>query len=89
MKLLLTLLAILTGFAGGDAVRHASAPTAALGAVALLAEAAVAPGERRAAHRPLTEQPRHIVQSCLQMARALVPAPIVPGFAPRGLRTRE
>ncbi len=89
MKLLLTLLAILTGFAGGDAARFAPAPTATLGVAAVLAKGAVPQNQAQAANRPVLAAPLRLVTSCTQMVRQVTAAPILSGLTPRGLRARE
>jgi hypothetical protein len=89
MKLILTLLAILTGLVGGDAARHAPAPTAALGVAAVLVHGGAEQAQRLAAHRPLADQPRRLAAACLQAVRAVGTAPILSGLTPRGLRARE
>ena len=89
LKLLLTLLAIITGFAGGDAVRAAPAAPSAFGAALALAEAV---SEGRAAcqiHRPLVVAPQRYVRDRAAAPRAVTAAPRqldIPSF---GLRTRE
>ncbi len=89
MKLILTLLALLTGLAGGDVARAAPASPAALGFAITLAEAVVDARVAKAAHRPAAAQPRGLIRSALTPARRASAAPVQPGLPPRGLRTRE
>ncbi len=89
MKLILTLLAILTGLSGGDVARAAPASPAALGFAITLAEAVVDARVAKAAHRPLAIQPRGLLRSALAPVRRASAAPVQSGFPPRGLRTRE
>ncbi|MDX2210975.1 MAG: hypothetical protein SFV20_11545 [Sphingopyxis sp.] len=87
MKLLLALLAILTGLTGGEAVRVAAAAPSALGAAAVLAEASVEAGARIAGHRPVQGLPSLFDSACSDAPPVTLPAPS--DFTPRGLRALE
>jgi hypothetical protein len=88
VKLLLTLLALLTGFSGGDALRQIPATPAALGAAVAMAEAAVEARVATAAHRPLAG-PVQLTAFSGQLALRAVLPPIQQGFGPRGVRAHE
>lgn len=88
MKLILTLLALLTGFAGGDAMRQIPATPSALGAAVAMVEAAVEARVAIAAHRPVAA-PVTLVAVCGQLARRTAFVLLQSGFAPRGLRAHE
>lgn len=88
MKLLLTLLALLTGFAGGDVARHAPAAPAALGAAVAMAEAAVDARVAQAAHLPQAAAPTRLVAACNRLVGASL-AVLLPGVSPRGMRALE
>lgn len=89
MKLLLTLLALLTGLAGGDVARAAPTAPAVMGIAITLAEAVVEARVAKTAHRPFIVAPRWVLVSALPAPRAATAAPLLPGFTPRGLRIRE
>lgn len=90
MKLILTLLAILTGFAGGDAVRLDAAAPAALGAALVLADASAEQTERTIAHHPIIAAPRRLMAHSLDVAQNILAVPqMLSGLSPRGLRARE
>lgn len=89
MKLILTLLALLTGFAGGDAVRQAPASPAAMATGLAIVEAVGEARSAQAAHRPMAQPPRRLVIRPADMVRAVTPAPVIAGLTPRGLRARE
>jgi hypothetical protein len=87
LKLLLALLAILTGLTGGEAVRVQTVAPSALGAAAVLAEASVEAGARIAGHRPVQGLPGLVQSAC--DASPLASAPGASDFTPRGLRALE
>lgn len=87
MKLLLALLAILTGLSGGEAVRTVNPAPSAVGAAMVLAEASVVAGARLAGHRPAQDLPSVADSAC--DASPLVAVPNPSDFTPRGLRALE
>ena len=89
MKLFLTLLAILTGFVGGDAARAVPLAPSAFGAAITLGETA---GEVRAAqqvHRPQQQVPHRFAPVRGAIVRAVTAAPVQAGIPSYGLRARE
>lgn len=89
MKLILTLLAILTGLVGGDAARAVQVTPSAFGAAMTLSEAA---GEVRAAqqvHRPQQRAPYRFVPRRGAATRAATAAPVQRRIPSYGLRVRE
>lgn len=89
MKLLLTLLALLTGFAGGDAVRAVPAAPSAFGAALALAEAVSEGRAARQVHRPQQAAPLRFRPDCNAAPRVASAAPRQLGIPSYGLRTRE
>lgn len=89
LKLLLTLLALFTGFAGGDVARQAPASPAASAAAIAMVEAAVEARSAQAAHRRLIAAPQRLLAHSIGAVRAVTAAPVLPGLTPRGLRARE
>lgn len=89
MKLLLTLLALLTGFAGGDAVRVAPVSPSAFGAAMTLAEAVSEGRAARQIHRPQQAAPLRFRSDCTAAPRLASAAPRQFGIPSYGLRTRE
>jgi hypothetical protein len=89
VKLLLALLAILTGLSGGEAARATPLAPSAIGAAMALAEAA---GEVRAArqgHRPRAAVPTRFVPDAAVLPRAVTAAPVQADRPSYGQRTRE
>ena len=89
MKLLLTLLAILTGFAGGDAVRAAPVTPSAFGAAVALAESASEARALQQVHRPQQAAAQRYIPDRASPPRAITTAPAQPGTPSYGLRTRQ
>lgn len=89
MKLILTLLAILTGLVGGDAARAVPVAPSAFGSAITLAETA---GEVRAArqvHRPQQHAPLRFAPDCAAPVRMVNAAPVQSSLPTYGLRARE
>ncbi|NJS14392.1 MAG: hypothetical protein HC788_06950 [Sphingopyxis sp.] len=90
MKLLLTLLVLLTGFSGVDAARAAPVTPAAFGTALALAEVASDVQAARHIHRPQQcAQVRFIGDVAGSDFRAIDTALVQPGLTPRGMRARE
>ena len=87
MKLLLALLAILTGLTGGEVVRMQGASPSVLGAAAVLVEASAEAGARIAGHRPVQSLPSLVDSACNDAPLAAIPA--ATDFTPRGPRALE
>jgi hypothetical protein len=89
LKLILTLLAILTGLVGGEAARAVQVTPSAFGAALTLTEAA---GEVRAAqqvHRPQQRAPHRFTAQRGATVRAVSAAPVQRSIPSYGLRARE
>jgi hypothetical protein len=89
LKLILTLLAILTGLVGGDAARAVPVAPSAFGAAITLGET---PGEVRAAqqvHRPAHHVPLRFTPDRAAPARMVTAVPTHQGIPTYGLRARE
>lgn len=89
MKLILTLLAILTGLVGGDAARAVPVAPSAFGAAITLGETADEVRAAQQVHRPFQATPQRFNPKTALRARAVTAAPIQPGIPSYGLRTRE
>lgn len=89
VKLLLTLLAILTGLAGGDAVRAAPAPASAVATAIAFAEAASDVCVAAQGHRPPQIQPSRFVPDRGEAVPPVTAAPAQQDIPSYGLRTRE
>jgi hypothetical protein len=90
VKLILTLLALLTGLGGGEAVRSVEAAPSAIGAALMLAEAAAEAGSRAVRHHPLPPMMGWAKTAAPSVLAATAPAGYRPfGLAPRGMRARE
>ena len=89
MKLILTLLAILTGLVGGDAARAVPVAPSAFGAQITLIDAASEVRAARQVHRPQQPVPLRFAPSRAAPVRAVAAAPVQPGLPTYGLRTRE
>ena len=87
LKLLLALLAILTGLSGGEAVRTVNPAPSAVGAAMVLAEASVAAGAQLAGHRPTQGLPSLADSACSNAPLVILPA--LSDFTPRGMRALE
>jgi|GEM_PF-5594066 len=90
LKLLLTLLALLTGFSGVDAARAAPVTPAAVGMALALAEVASEVQAARHVHRPQqTALRRFMPDGAAAIFHPVNAALVQPGLTPRGMRTRE
>jgi hypothetical protein len=89
VKLILALLALLTGMAGSDSVRITPTTPAALGAVVLIADQVQSARQHTAASHPMAAAPRRVLNRCAHVVRTLFSDPVSPGLTPRGMRARE
>jgi hypothetical protein len=89
LKLLLALLAIITGLSGGDSARATQIAPAAVGAAIALAEAAGEVHAARLSHRPQQAMPERFVPDAAVLPRAVTAAPVQTDVPTYGLRTRE
>ncbi|MBA4748441.1 MAG: hypothetical protein H2056_06985 [Sphingopyxis sp.] len=89
MKLLLTLLALLTGFTGGEAVRVSPVAPSAFGAAMALAGAVSEGRAARQVHRPQQAAPLRFRPRRNVAPRLASAAPRQLGIPSYGLRTRE